>query len=44
MNLVWSREKCEEEGAAERSCYRLTAGPVPHTPALLEGRRKRSPE
>lgn len=27
----WSREKCKEEGAAERSYYRLTA--VTHSPS-----------
>jgi len=26
-------EKCEEEGAADRSCYGLSTTPVPHPPA-----------
>ena len=28
-------EKCEEEAAAERRCYGLTATPHPHPPVLL---------
>jgi len=30
-------DKCEEEGAAEMSCYGLTTSPIPHPPALLRG-------
>ena len=29
----WSREKHEDEGAAERKCYTLTA--IPHSPYSL---------
>lgn len=28
-------EKCEEKGAAERSCDGLTTAPIPHLPVLL---------
>lgn len=28
----WSREKCEEEGAAEMKCYELTTIPIAHPP------------
>ena len=31
----------EEEGAAETTCDELTTTPIPHPPALLEGRRER---
>ena len=31
-------EKREEEGAAERSCYRLTAIPIPHPPCVTRWR------
>lgn len=33
----WNREKCEEEGLIERSCYRLTVDPIPHPPVPLGG-------
>jgi len=34
-------EKCEEERAAERSCYRVTAAPIPQPPTLLRGEVRR---
>jgi len=35
---LWSKEKCEKEGAAERSCYGLTTAPYSPSPAPLGGR------
>lgn len=32
-------EEKVEKGVAETSCYRLTAIPVSHLPAMLKGRR-----
>lgn len=34
----------EGAGAAESTCYDLTVAPIPHPPALLEGRRLRIQE
>ena len=31
--------KCEEEGAAERTCDKLTATPIPCPPVLIRERR-----
>jgi len=33
---------CEEEGAAETTRDELTITPIPHSPALVAGRRERN--
>jgi len=34
-------KECEEEEAADTTCYELTVTPIPHPPVLFGGRRQR---